>query len=119
MSIFDHLPNLERVLQVAVALVPPASDLDQILGVEHCQVASWEFGCQLGKKHSLNVYLGLYSYMSVQIYILVHEDIDGKMRTRRCCIADCFASERAKHALYASASQLSNNTYPEICLLSA
>ena len=45
MSIFDHLPNLERVLQVAVALVPPASDLDQILGVEHCQVASWEFGC--------------------------------------------------------------------------
>ena len=57
--------------------------------------------------------------MSVQIYILVHEDIDGKMRTRRCCIADCFASERAKHALYASASQLSNNTYPEICLLSA
>ena len=65
------------------------------------------------------MYLGLYSYMSVQIYILVHEDIDGKMRTRRCCIADCFASERAKHALYASASQLSNNTYPEICLLSA
>ena len=45
MSIFDHLPNLERVLQVAVALVPPASDLDQILGVEHCQVASWKFGC--------------------------------------------------------------------------
>ena len=45
MSIFDHLPNLERFLQVAVALVPPASDLDQILGVEHCQVASWEFGC--------------------------------------------------------------------------
>ena len=44
-SIFDHLPNLEWVLQVAVALVPPASDLEQILGVEHCQVASWEFGC--------------------------------------------------------------------------
>ena len=45
MSIFDHLPNLEWVLQVAVALVPPASDLEQILGVEHCQVASWKFGC--------------------------------------------------------------------------
>ena len=42
LSIFDHLPNLERVLQVAVALVPAASDLDQILGVEHCQVSSWE-----------------------------------------------------------------------------
>ena len=42
MSIFDHLPNLEGVLQVAVALVPPASYLDQILGVEHCQVSSWE-----------------------------------------------------------------------------
>ena len=42
MSIFDHLPNLERVLQMAVALVPAASDLDQILGVEHCQVSSWE-----------------------------------------------------------------------------
>ena len=25
-----------------------------------------------GKKLSLNVYLGLYSYMAVQIYILVH-----------------------------------------------